>query len=230
MILLPCVTVVSHKRQIYRLLPLTTRPPVRTLRSAIFKYNMSVLNRSCVRFVSYRALAVPQILHVNIRAEPRVVAQIPADVIRVVIDHNVVTIPEPAIHKAQVVGGDAEIESVEEEPVRTSTSKMPNVAFPNASREAAMLKRTVEMVMRVVAAGVMSNPLIVGVNVGSFGMACLVGSEATTLLWIGGSRRLWSSRRSRLRGRGAVRRNMSASDFRLFLRQRESSSRRECCK
>jgi hypothetical protein len=47
--------------------------------------------------------------------------------------------------------------------------------------EAPMLPRMIQMVMRVVAAGIMAHPLSIGMYVRSFGMSCLVVELAVFL-------------------------------------------------
>src|SRR3954452_11102578 len=58
-------------------------------------------------------LSVPQIHDVSATAQPYVVAEVPASVVRVLIDHDLVTIPQPIIDEAVVVGGHAKVEALE---------------------------------------------------------------------------------------------------------------------
>jgi hypothetical protein len=47
---------------------------------------------------------VAQVLHVNVRAEPSVVLQVPAVVVGVIVDGDLITVPEPVAAEAEVVG------------------------------------------------------------------------------------------------------------------------------
>jgi hypothetical protein len=59
------------------------------------------------------------------RTQPNVVGQIPAEVIRIRIDHDFVAVPEPIPAKAQIGRGDAPIEIIEPETVRAPAREMP---------------------------------------------------------------------------------------------------------
>lgn len=52
---------------------------------------------------------------------------------------------------------------------------MPDVAAAKAARKAAVLPRMIEVIVGIAATGVMANPFVVGVDVGSVGMARFVG-------------------------------------------------------
>lgn len=49
------------------------------------------------------ALTVAEVHHMAIRTEPHVAGQVPADVIGIVIDHNLVAVPQPVVHETEVV-------------------------------------------------------------------------------------------------------------------------------
>ena len=51
-------------------------------------------------------MQLAQILHVAVSTESYVVRKIPADVIGVVIDHDLIAVPEPITDKAIIVGSD----------------------------------------------------------------------------------------------------------------------------
>lgn len=74
-------------------------------------------DRKFVRVISAR---LPQILHVRVGAQADVVRQIPAGMIRVFVNDDVIGIPIPSIDEADVIRCDAKIESVEPETARTS--------------------------------------------------------------------------------------------------------------
>ena len=86
--------------------------------------------------------------------------------------------------------------------------------------EASVLPGMIDVVVGIVTAGFMSNPFIVGVNVGSFRMSLLVREPA---VFLGGRllgpgrlfsarRRLGSGRLLSPRRRGTMSRNMSAAN------------------
>ena len=110
----------------------------------------------------------------DVGSQPHVVGQIPAIVIRIVVEDDVVIIPIPVIAIADVEGCDAEIVSAEPEAARTTAPKTPDMAASDGEREVAVLPGMVKMEAGVVASGVMSYPAVVGMNVRGLGMAGLV--------------------------------------------------------
>ena len=97
------------------------------------------------------------------------------------IDHDVVAVPVPAIHVAKIVWRDTKEKAAETEAVGSSAMEMPHVAGAEAAGETAMFPRMVEVVVRIIAAGVMSDPLAVFVNMWGIGMALAVGEIAVGL-------------------------------------------------
>src|ERR1017187_2139012 len=53
---------------------------------------------------SQAALAVPHIHHVNVSAQPDIVSKIPARVIGIFVDHDLVGIPQPVAAIAEING------------------------------------------------------------------------------------------------------------------------------
>src|SRR5580693_9380368 len=104
----------------------------------------------------YRLVA--QILDVNIRAEPHVVGQVPADVVRVCVDDDLVGIPEPVAAKVQVGRRDAPVEIVEPEAAGSAARQVPDVAAAKAAGEHTVLPGMVEVIGSVVASCVMTDP------------------------------------------------------------------------
>ena len=107
-------------------------------------------------------------------SEPDVIGEVPADVIGVIVDDNFVGIPEPSATEANVVGSYGEVEAAEPETAGATACEAPHMTAAETAGEAAMLPRMIQMVMRVVAAGIMARPLSIGMHVGSFGMSFLV--------------------------------------------------------
>src|SRR5579863_1355689 len=149
----------------------------------------------------------PQILNMDICPQPDVVGQIPPDVVRVIVDHDVIAIPEPVIAIVVVIRRDREKETAETEPRRTAAAQPPNVSRANWACEMAVLPGMVEMIVRIVASGVVANPLVIlRVNVRSLRMALLIIEGAPLI--VGGSRR---TRRSADRSRPMCRNAAAAN-------------------
>ncbi len=117
----------------------------------------------------------------DVGAEPDVVGEVSAVVVGVIVDHDVIAVPEPVIAVGKVKGADAEIEATEPESIGAASTESPRVAAANAASEVAVFPGMVQMEAGVVVSVVMSNPLSVVVDVGSVGMAFMVA--------IGSSRR-----------------------------------------
>jgi hypothetical protein len=107
----------------------------------------------------------------DVSAQPRVVRQIPANVVRVFIDYDRVTIPEPVIAVGKVKRGDIEIEAVEPETLPVPPAQMVDMSMAKAAGKASMFKGMFNAKAFIFRAGIMTDPLIVPVNVRSIGMA-----------------------------------------------------------
>jgi len=117
----------------------------------------------------------------DVGSEPDVIGEVPANVIGIIVDDDVVGIPEPVVTVTKVVGSYGEVETAEPEAAGTTASEAPDVAATNTAGEVAMLPRMIQTVMRVVAAGIMAHPSPSGIYVGSIGMSCFF-TEVTILL------------------------------------------------
>ena len=120
-------------------------------------------------------LTPAEILNVDVSAEADVVGQVPAVMVWVVVEYDLVGAPDPIVAEAEVSGSHTEIETAEPEALAVATFDAPHVALADAPREAAMLPGMIKMIVGIVAAGIVAYPLIVGVNVRSFGVAGFVG-------------------------------------------------------
>ena len=114
----------------------------------------------------------------------------------IIVDDDVVAVPKPVVAEADVIGGDAEIEATEPEAIGTASCEMPNVAAAKAAGEVSVLPGVIEVVVRIVWAGVVADPFAVGVDVRRVGMTGLV-VEVTVFLGGSGMR---STGRSRAMG------------------------------
>ena len=126
-----------------------------------------------------------EILHVGVSAETGVVSEIPARVIWIVVQHDVVGVPQPIAGVVVVVWRDAPVKAAEPETVPASAFKAINVVAANFTAEAPVFPYMVLMVTLIVPAPVMSDPMIaLRMNVWSFGMALLVAIRLTHLALI----------------------------------------------
>jgi hypothetical protein len=116
---------------------------------------------------------------VNVGAEPNVVGQIPADMVWVRIDHDVVAIPKPVVAVGVVGWGNAEEEAVKAEAFAAATSETVDMRGTKGAWKMSVLPGTVEVVICIVPAGIMADPAIgPGIHVGRIGMSRLLGKIA----------------------------------------------------
>jgi hypothetical protein len=111
---------------------------------------------------------------VNVGAESDVVRQIPAVVIRIFVDYDVVAGPVPVVAKSEVKRGNAEIKATEPETAGTASGKVPDVSTAKAAGESAVFPGMVEMEAGIVTSSVMTDPGAVVMNVRSFGVTRVV--------------------------------------------------------
>src|ERR1700674_248612 len=146
----------------------------------------------------------------HVGAEPDVVGQVPARVVRILVEDDVVPVPVPAIAVAVVVRGDAEEEAAEAEAIAVAALQPPDVVRAEGAREAPVRPGTIEVVVPVVPAGVVSDPtMVLSVHVRGVGMSRRLGEAAPSATVRGG--RLAGGRTVRRR---AVRRDVPTADFR----------------
>jgi hypothetical protein len=146
---------------------------------------------------------------VDVRAEPYVICKIPTVVVRVLIDHDLIGIPEPVIAVSEIVLGDAKIKAAEPETARASSDNPPDVAATEASGKPSVLPGMIQMIVDIVTPSIVADPSIVlDINVRSRRMTGPIGDTGF-------------DRRRRMRwgfvsGR-AVRGNVSAANFGFVL-------------
>ena len=136
----------------------------------------------------------------DVGAQPNVVGEIPAVVVRIFIDHDLIGAPIPGIAEGEVNGSDGEIETAEPEALSIATCNAPHVAFAEAAGEVPVLPGMIEMIVRIIGAGIVADPLVVSVNVRSVGMAIFVD-----VFW-------WCRMLHRLGWSRPMRRNVTAAD------------------
>ena len=103
--------------------------------------------------------------------------------IGVVVYHDLIAVPEPAVTVSNIVWGDAEVEVVEPETAGAASRQMPDVTFSNAAGKVAVLPRVIEVVVGVIAAGFVPDPGTVGMDVWSVGvpLGVVIGAPFFTL-------------------------------------------------
>jgi hypothetical protein len=101
-----------------------------------------------------------QVLHFHVGSKPRVVGNVPARMIRIVINHNRIRIPQPVAHIAVFPGSYAPIPTVKPETARSATREMPNVARAKATVEVPVFPWMIEVKSRIVWRGV-AHPMVV---------------------------------------------------------------------
>ena len=121
----------------------------------------------------------------NVSSQPHVVSEVPADVIRILIDDDLVRAPKPAVAEGDVVWGNAKEETTKPKTRRAPSCEVPNMVGAEPAREVSVFPRMIEMVVRIVPAGVMPNPLIT-IDMRGVGVAWLVGVIAMFLggVWL----------------------------------------------
>ena len=139
----------------------------------------------------------------DISTEPDVVGQIPAIVIGIVVDDDVVAIPQPVAAVADIEGSDVEVESAEPEAAGTATAEVPDMATADPAFEMAMFPGMVEVKTGVVSSLVVTDPLAVAVHVWCLGMAFLVAETLFGRIVMG---------RGGVRGWGAMARYVASAD------------------
>jgi len=130
---------------------------------------------------------------VCIGAKPDVIGQVKTRVIGIVIDHDVVGVPEPTIHIAEIRLCNLKEKAAKAKSLRRSAGQTPDVLPANGASKASVFPGMVKMVASIVS--FMPYPAIVFcVNVRGFRMAFLITVAALCRLPVVGSGR-WMRRR-----------------------------------
>jgi hypothetical protein len=139
-----------------------------------------------------------------VRPQTNVVSQIPAYMIGIVIEHDVIAVPEPVAAVTHIVRRYREVKTAEPEARRSATYESPYVLSTDRLGKMTMFPGMVEVIVRIATAGVVSDPLVSrGVHVRSLGMALLVSKGAPL--------RLRSSYMRSPHRSGTMRRNVTAA-------------------
>ena len=97
----------------------------------------------------------------NVSAKAHVVSQVPTIVIGIVVEDDLVGIPEPIVAIAVVVRGHAEVGAIEPEARGRASRQAPHMTRTEAAREVSVYPGVIEVVVRVAASGIVSYPVIV---------------------------------------------------------------------
>ena len=111
----------------------------------------------------------------DVGSEADVVGEVPAGVIGVVVDDDVVGVPEPSVGVGEVPGGYSEVEATEPEAGWAASAETPDVGGTEAAGEVAVLLGVVEVETGVVATVVVAYPVAVVFDVGGVGVSGGVG-------------------------------------------------------
>jgi hypothetical protein len=122
---------------------------------------------------------------VNVSPQSRVIGEIPSVVVGIGIEHDVVVIPEPVAGIVVVVWRDLEVEAVDVESLAAAAVKPPDVPRADRAIEASVFPGMIEMIVGIVASGVVSHPLVIlRVDVRGFGMVRLIAEGAPLLIFL----------------------------------------------
>ena len=101
----------------------------------------------------------------NVGAQADVIREIPADVVRIIVDHDVVAIPVPVVAVSGVEGSHAEEVAAEPEPAGASTNQPPAVVRAESTFEVTVLPGVLEVKACVFASPIMADPLAIAMDV-----------------------------------------------------------------
>ena len=122
--------------------------------------------------------------------------------VRVLINDDLVAIPEPVTSVVVIGWGNTKEEAAETETLPVPSPKMEDMTRPKAAREASMFERTIDVIPRVIAARIMTHPLIVvcmhvrslrmpsSIGISGILMACILLCAILTSRILSGSRAL----------------------------------------
>jgi len=154
-----------------------------------------------------------EICDVDVRSSSWVIRQVPTVVVRILINHNLVAIPQPVARVSVVKWGDAEGIAAYPKPISVSALNSKDVARAKAPGKPPVLKGMVHVKTMLVPSEIMTYPLTVWMNVWSVRMIFAIAEPTVNSGLLSG---LWCSAVFRPRSRGAMRRNISAADRTLF--------------
>ena len=114
----------------------------------------------------------------GIRAEARVIGEVPPNVVRVVVNHDRVAVPEPAVDEAIIERRHAEEEAAKPEAIPVSSLQVVDVVVSDAARKTSVLERVIEVIVGIAGAGIVSDPPAIAVDVRSIRMSLMVDKSS----------------------------------------------------
>ncbi len=156
----------------------------------------------CILGAKLASSGLPQIRHVDVGSKPGVIGQIPARVIRILVNHDRIGIPKPIGDIRIIEWGDGKVEAIEPAAVAVTTLKMENMALPEASPEVTVLKGAFQMKSTVSLSPIVSDPAAIVLDVRSIRVA---GGIPESVLPLRG-------RRGSSHWRGTVRRDVPSRE------------------
>jgi len=150
-----------------------------------------------------------QVFNVSVSTQTGVVGEIPANVVGILVDHDLIARPVPVCDDVVIERGDVPVKTAKPEAFAVSSRQHEDMLRSKTAAEMPVCPRLREVVMRIVRATLMSHPLVVpGVYMRNVRMALLVHFHVVLgrrLRCLGrGPRRLGG-----LRGSGTVSGNVS---------------------
>ncbi len=121
----------------------------------------------------YCSLPRPEVQDVDVGAQPDVVGQVVAGVVRVVIEDDVVRVPVPAVTVAEISRRHGEEEAAEPEARRTASAQVEGVARAEAAAKTAVLPGMVDVIAGIATSAIVPNPPVV-IDMRGVGMSWLV--------------------------------------------------------
>src|SRR5579871_5196619 len=122
-----------------------------------------------------------QVHNMDVRSQPRVIGQVPARVVGILIDDDRIGIPEPIRHIGVVEGRHTEEEVVHTEAFARAAAQMENVAGAETTHEVSMLKWMIKVKALVVRPEIVADPASVLVDMRGFRMP---GHIAESMLFL----------------------------------------------
>jgi hypothetical protein len=150
---------------------------------------------------------------VEVGAQSDVVGEIPAFVVGVIVDHDVVAVPIPVVAVGEVKWGDAEVEAAKPETAGIATLNAPPVSAAKTALKMAVLPGMIEVKAPVVTTTFVTNPFPVVVDVGGFGVIVTVAIRVPVVVFVAVAIMPVTLVRVDMIGRGTMVGNVSAADI-----------------
>ena len=131
--------------------------------------------------------------------------------VRIFVDHDVVTVPIPIVAVGQVEIGYAEAKATEPEAAGIASLNAPAVATAESAIEATILPRVIDAKAGVISAAIVSHPFAVAVDVRRLGMTLAVVEVSVAIIVMVGFVMVAIVRVAMV-GRRPVARDVSATD------------------